>query len=60
MAFPKKALKGIEKEIFNNDDSFSNQIKNCESVEELEIFLSSNIGSVSTEVVVIFFNFINP
>jgi hypothetical protein len=60
MAFKKKALKGIEKEIFNNDDSFTNQIKNCESVEELEIFLSSNIGSVSTEVVQIFFNFINP
>jgi hypothetical protein len=60
MAFKKKALKGIEKEIFNNDDSFTNQIKNCESVKELEIFLSSNIGSVSTEVVQIFFNFINP
>lgn len=60
MAFTKKALKSIEKEIFNNDDSFTNQIKNCESVEELEIFLSSNIGSVSTEVVQIFFNFINP
>lgn len=60
MAFKKKALKSIEKEIFNNDDSFTNQIKNCESVEELEIFLSSNIGSVSTEVVQIFFNFINP
>jgi hypothetical protein len=60
MAFQKKALKGIEKEIFNNDDSFTNQIKNCESVKELEIFLSSNIGSVSTEVVQIFFNFINP
>lgn len=60
MVFKKKALQGIEKEIFNNDKSFINQIKNCKTPDELETFLSSNVGSVSTEVVVLFFNFINP
>jgi hypothetical protein len=60
MAFTKKTTKAIEENIFNDDNKFINQIKNCNSVEELENFLSSNVGSVSTEVVQIFFNFINP
>lgn len=60
MAFTKKTTKAIEENIFNDDNKFINQIKNCTNVEELENFLSSNVGSVSTEVAQIFFNFINP
>ena len=59
MAFTKKTTKAIEENILNDDNNIINQIKNCKNVEELENFLSSNVGSLSTEVAIIFFNFIN-